>query len=102
MPRRCATICPGPRRGFDTSAAPLWLVRAWSRSLHCGSLARAILRRDPSPHLKVMEKLSARQLFDAVGDRLALRWAAGMRGENRLLEPGGTLSRRPSLVGYLN
>ena len=30
-----------------------------------------------------MEKLSARQLFDAVGERLALRWVAGMRGENR-------------------
>ena len=25
-----------------------------------------------------------------------------MRGENRVLEPGGTQSRRPSLVGYLN
>ena len=49
-----------------------------------------------------MEKLSARQLFDAVGERMALRWAAGMRGENRVLEPGGTQSRRPSLVGYLN
>jgi HPr kinase/phosphorylase len=49
-----------------------------------------------------MEKLSARQLFDAVGERMALRWVAGMRGENRLLEPGGTQTRRPSLVGYLN
>ena len=25
-----------------------------------------------------------------------------MRGENRAIEPGGTQSRRPSLVGYLN
>ena len=49
-----------------------------------------------------MERLSARQLFDAVGERLALRWVAGMRGENRGFEPGATQSRRPSLVGYLN
>jgi len=49
-----------------------------------------------------MERLSARQLFDAVGERLALRWVAGMRGENRGFEPGTTQSRRPSLVGYLN
>jgi HPr kinase/phosphorylase len=49
-----------------------------------------------------MERLSARQLFDAVSERLALRWVAGMRGENRLFEPGGAQSRRPSLVGYLN
>jgi HPr kinase/phosphorylase len=33
---------------------------------------------------------------------MALRWAAGMRGESRVLEPGATQSRRPSLVGYLN
>jgi HPr kinase/phosphorylase len=33
---------------------------------------------------------------------MALRWAAGMRGESRVLEPGAKQSRRPSLVGYLN
>ncbi len=49
-----------------------------------------------------MDRLTARQLFDSVAERLALRWVAGMRGENRTLEPGETLSRRPSLVGYLN
>lgn len=33
---------------------------------------------------------------------MALRWIAGMRGETRLLEPGESQARRPSLVGYLN
>ncbi len=33
---------------------------------------------------------------------MALRWIAGVSGESRRLEPGETLSRRPSLVGYLN
>ncbi len=49
-----------------------------------------------------MDRLTARQLFDAVGERLSLRWVAGMRGENRAIETGGHQSRRPSLVGYLN
>jgi len=49
-----------------------------------------------------MDRLTARQLFDAVGERLALRWVAGLRGENRAIETGGHLERRPSLVGYLN
>lgn len=49
-----------------------------------------------------MDRLTARQLFDAVNERLALRWVAGLRGESRLLEPGGAQARRPSLVGYLN
>ena len=33
---------------------------------------------------------------------MALRCAAGMRGESRVLEPNAKQSRRPSLVGYLN
>ncbi len=49
-----------------------------------------------------MDRLSARQLYDAVGDRMQLRWVAGMRGESRAIEPGDNLSRRPSLIGYLN
>ncbi len=49
-----------------------------------------------------MDRLTARQLFDSVGERLALRWVAGQRGENRAIETGGTQARRPSLVGYLN
>ncbi|MEO8459109.1 MAG: HPr(Ser) kinase/phosphatase [Dokdonella sp.] len=49
-----------------------------------------------------MEKLTARQLFDAVSERLALRWVAGVRGEERAIEPGSNLPRRPSLAGYLN
>jgi len=49
-----------------------------------------------------MDRLSARELFDAVNERLALRWIAGQRGEHRFLETGGEQERRPSLVGYLN
>ena len=49
-----------------------------------------------------MDRMTARQLFDSVGERLALRWVTGLRGENRLIETGGHLARRPSLVGYLN
>ncbi len=46
--------------------------------------------------------LSARALFGEVQERLALRWVAGQRGERRMLETGERLTRRPSLVGYLN
>ncbi len=49
-----------------------------------------------------MDKLTARQLFDDVYERLDIRWSAGMRGEKRVLDPGEAKSRRPSLVGYLN
>ena len=49
-----------------------------------------------------MDRLTARQLFDAVSERLALRWIAGLRGESRAIETGGNYDRRPSLVGYLN
>lgn len=49
-----------------------------------------------------MDKLTARQLFDDVQERMGMRWAAGMRGEKRILDPGESKSRRPSLVGYLN
>src|SRR5690348_1746707 len=55
----------------------------------------------PSP-LRRMDRLTARQLFDAVCERLSLRWLAGLRGEQRAIETGDTLERRPSLVGYLN
>lgn len=46
--------------------------------------------------------VTARQLFDAVNERLALRWVAGHKGEQRAIEPGEKEARRPSLVGYLN
>lgn len=49
-----------------------------------------------------MDRLSARQLFDAVSERMELRWVAGWRGESRAIEPGDSQSRRPSLIGYLN
>jgi HPr kinase/phosphorylase len=49
-----------------------------------------------------LDRLSARQLYDNVYERMALRWVSGMRGESRALEPGVAQARRPSLVGYLN
>jgi HPr kinase/phosphorylase len=49
-----------------------------------------------------LDRLTARQLFDDIHERMVLRWVAGMRGETRVLEYGSTPARRPSLVGYLN
>ena len=49
-----------------------------------------------------MDRLTSRQLYDAVGERMQLRWVAGMRGEGRAIEPGDKTSRRPSQIGYLN
>jgi HPr kinase/phosphorylase len=49
-----------------------------------------------------MERLSARELFDKVSQRLALRWVAGQRGESRAIVPAEKQPRRPSLAGYLN
>src|SRR5690606_1052269 len=46
--------------------------------------------------------ITARELFEQLGDRLALRWLAGAKGGDRVLESGEHLSRRPSLAGYLN
>lgn len=47
-------------------------------------------------------RISARDLFDQLGERLGLRWLAGQRGEGRVLESVETVARRPSLAGYLN
>ena len=33
---------------------------------------------------------------------MAMRWVAGVRGDERAIEPGDNHARRPSLVGYLN
>ena len=49
-----------------------------------------------------LDRISARQLYDSVHERMALRWLSGMRGEARVLEPGAKQARRPSLIGYLN
>jgi HPr kinase/phosphorylase len=48
-------------------------------------------------------RISARELFDQLQDRLGLRWInSGQRGGERTLERGEQMSRRPSLAGYLN
>ena len=46
--------------------------------------------------------ITAQELFDQLRERLDLRWLAGQRGGSRQLEAGDTVSRRPSLAGYLN
>ena len=46
--------------------------------------------------------ISARELFEQQGERLGLRWLAGLDGASRVLESGDTVARRPSLAGYLN
>jgi len=48
-------------------------------------------------------RISARELFDQLQEKLGLRWlTAGQRGGERTLERGEQMSRRPSLAGYLN
>jgi len=48
-------------------------------------------------------RISARELFDQLHERLALRWInSGQRGGERTLERGEQQTRRPSLAGYLN
>ncbi len=49
-----------------------------------------------------MERLTARELFDKVCERLALRWIAGTAGEKRTVASADKQARRPSLAGYLN
>ncbi|MDE2084345.1 MAG: HPr(Ser) kinase/phosphatase [Xanthomonadaceae bacterium] len=49
-----------------------------------------------------MERLTARELFDKISQRLTLRWVAGQRGEHRAIVPAEKQPRRPSLAGYLN
>ena len=47
-------------------------------------------------------RISSRELYDQLQDRLGLRWlTAGQRGGERMLERGEQRSRRPSLAGYL-
>jgi HPr kinase/phosphorylase len=48
------------------------------------------------------ERITARELFEQQRERLALRWVAGERGAERVLESVDTVARRPSLSGYLN
>lgn len=46
--------------------------------------------------------ITAQDLFDQQQERLELRWLAGQQGQTRELEAVETVSRRPSLAGYLN
>ena len=46
--------------------------------------------------------ISAGELFEQQRERLGLRWLAGQRGDDRVVEAVETVARRPSLAGYLN
>lgn len=46
--------------------------------------------------------ITASDLFEQQRERLELRWVAGQRGADRVLESVETVARRPSLAGYLN
>ena len=48
------------------------------------------------------QRISAQELHDQLAERLGLRWLAGQRGADRVLESVETVARRPSLAGYLN
>src|SRR4249919_3099210 len=47
-------------------------------------------------------RISAREVFDELHERLDLRWLTGQQGGERLLERSEQQTRRPSLAGYLN
>lgn len=49
-----------------------------------------------------MNQIAAGRLFEQLRDRLGLRWIAGRAGENRFIDAAASVSRRPSLAGYLN
>ncbi|MEO8742089.1 MAG: HPr(Ser) kinase/phosphatase [Lysobacteraceae bacterium] len=49
-----------------------------------------------------MNRIAAFELFDQLRERLGLRWLGGRAGEKRAVEASVTLTRRPSLAGYLN
>src|SRR6185312_7831039 len=49
-----------------------------------------------------VNRLSARELFEDIKERMALRWVAGQSGADRALQAGGAGQRRPSEIGYLN
>jgi HPr kinase/phosphorylase len=48
------------------------------------------------------QSIRARDVFEQLGESLALSWVAGQRGADRVLESVETVARRPSLAGYLN
>ena len=52
--------------------------------------------------MSIPTHITARELFDQLEQRLALRGVAGQHGEQRVLESGEHLARRPALAGYLN
>jgi len=50
----------------------------------------------------MLNRITTREVFEQLQERLSLRWIASPAGGERVLERNETLSRRPSLAGYLN
>jgi len=50
----------------------------------------------------MLNRITTREVFEQLQERLSLRWIASQAGGERVLERNETLSRRPSLAGYLN
>lgn len=57
---------------------------------------------DAIPPMSLPTRITARELFDQLQQRLGLRWVAGERGADQVLESVSHLARRPALAGYLN
>jgi HPr kinase/phosphorylase len=50
----------------------------------------------------MLTRISTREVFDQLQERLSLKWLVSQNGGDRVLERTETLTRRPSLAGYLN
>ena len=50
----------------------------------------------------MLNRITTREVFEQLQERLSLRWIASPDGGERVLGRNETLSRRPSLAGYLN
>ena len=100
----------GGRRSGRLCALPTTLqalpAPVCTSDIHVGRMGRR--QAFPTPvctshiHVGRMNKIAARELFEQLRERLGLRWVGGRAGENRVVDATHTVSRRPSLAGYLN
>jgi HPr kinase/phosphorylase len=50
----------------------------------------------------MLTRITTSEVFEQLQDRLSLKWLVAQNGGSRVLERTETLTRRPSLAGYLN
>jgi HPr kinase/phosphorylase len=50
----------------------------------------------------MLTRITTREVFEQLQERLSLKWLVSQNGGDRVLERTETLTRRPSLAGYLN